>query len=49
VGDKIVKIDYSDKVLGTDPLNPDTDGDGINDMQDKNPTYADFTPSPFLA
>jgi len=39
--------DSAEKVLGTDPLNPDTDGDGINDMQDKNPTIADtqFTPS----
>ena len=39
--------DTAEKVLGTDPLNPDTDGDGINDMQDKNPTIADtqFQPS----
>jgi len=33
--------DAAEKVLGTDPLNPDTDGDGINDMQDNNPTIAD--------
>jgi hypothetical protein len=39
--------DVAESVLGTDPLNPDTDGDGINDMQDKSPTIADteFTPS----
>ena len=39
--------DTAEQVLGTDPLNPDTDGDGINDMQDKNPTIADtqFQPS----
>lgn len=26
-------------LLGTDPLNPDTDGDGINDLKDKQPTF----------
>ena len=40
--DKDGITDTAEKVLGTDPLNPDTDGDGINDMQDKNPTIADF-------
>lgn len=33
--------DNAETVLGTDPLNPDTDGDGINDKQDKNPTSID--------
>jgi hypothetical protein len=33
--------DTAEKVLGTDPLNPDTDGDNIDDMQDKTPTVAD--------
>jgi len=33
--------DTAEKVLGTDALNPDTDGDGINDMQDEGPTIAD--------
>jgi hypothetical protein len=27
-------------VLGTDPLNADTDGDGVNDLQDKDPVFA---------
>lgn len=39
--------DSAEKVLGTDPLNPDTDGDGINDLKDKTPTWVDtpFTPT----
>jgi hypothetical protein len=39
--------DSCEKVLGTDPVNPDTDGDGINDKQDTHPTKADiqFKPS----
>jgi hypothetical protein len=36
--------DNSEKVLGTDPLNPDTDGDGINDKADANPTLVDNPP-----
>ena len=32
-------------ILGTDPQNPDTDGDGINDKADKNPTWVD---KPFI-
>lgn len=39
----------AEKVLWTDPLNPDTDGDWINDKADKNPTFADnFTPSKWI-
>ena len=34
--------DNAEKVLGTDPLNPDTDGDGIDDKQDKNPVNVDI-------
>lgn len=39
--------DSAEKVLGTDPMNPDTDGDGINDKQDANPVKVDvqFPPS----
>jgi len=33
--------DNAEKVLGTDPLNPDTDGDGINDKEDNNPVSFD--------
>lgn len=33
--------DNSETVLGTDPLNPDTDGDGINDKVDQNPVNVD--------
>lgn len=29
----------AEKLLGTDPMNADTDGDGINDLKDKDPTY----------
>lgn len=36
--------DSSEKVLGTDPLNPDTNGDGINDKADANPTLVDNPP-----
>jgi len=36
----------AEKILWTDPLNSDTDGDWINDKADKNPTFADnFIPS----
>ena len=38
--------DSAEKVLGTDPLNPDTDGDGINDLQDTTPTWVDVPPQP---
>lgn len=38
--------DTAEKLLGTDPRNPDTDGDGKNDKIDPNPTFADnFVPS----
>ena len=37
--------DNAEVVLGTDPRNPDTDGDGINDKADKNPTLVD---KPFI-
>jgi len=38
--------DAAEKVLWTDPKNPDTDWDWINDKTDKNPTFADnFVPS----
>ncbi|MCG3212693.1 MAG: hypothetical protein FOGNACKC_06385 [Anaerolineae bacterium] len=33
--------DSAEKLLGTDPNNADTDGDGQNDLVDKNPTFAD--------
>jgi len=33
--------DNVEKVLGTDPLNADTDGDGINDKEDKTPINVD--------
>lgn len=33
--------DIAEATLGTDPKNPDTDGDGINDLQDKDPVFAD--------
>ncbi len=32
------------KVLGTDPLNPDTDGDGVPDTVDKTPLQVDSWP-----
>jgi len=39
----------AEKVLWTDPLNSDTDGDWINDKNDKNPTFADtFIPSKWI-
>ncbi|HEY8595136.1 MAG TPA: hypothetical protein VIL84_07815 [Devosiaceae bacterium] len=31
--------DTAEKLLGTDPQNPDTDGDGINDLKDSAPTF----------
>lgn len=33
--------DKAEPVLGTDPMNPDTDGDGDNDLKDKNPVFAE--------
>jgi hypothetical protein len=36
--------DTAENVLGTDPLNPDTDGDGINDKVDSTPTLVDNPP-----
>ncbi len=33
--------DYQEMILGTDPLNPDTDGDGIPDGQDRSPRISD--------
>lgn len=33
--------DSAEKVLGTDPNNADTDGDGQNDLADQNPMMAD--------
>lgn len=33
--------DSAEAVLGTDPNNADTDGDGQNDLEDPNPTFAD--------
>jgi hypothetical protein len=30
----------AEPLIHTDPLNADTDGDGINDLKDKNPTFA---------
>lgn len=42
--------DTAEKLLGTDPRNPDTDGDGKNDKIDPNPTFADnFVPSVWWA
>lgn len=29
----------AEKLLHTDPMNPDTDGDGVNDLKDKTPTF----------
>ena len=37
--------DNLEKVLGTDPLNPDTDGDGVNDKLDKTPLLVDSPPA----
>jgi hypothetical protein len=31
----------AEPVLGTDPKNADTDGDGVNDLKDKNPVFAE--------
>lgn len=33
--------DAAESVLGTDPLNADTDGDGMNDLADKSPVSAE--------
>lgn len=33
--------DVAEITLGTDPNNSDTDGDGISDLQDKNPVFAE--------
>ncbi len=33
--------DVAEKTLGTDPNNPDTDGDGANDLQDQNPVFTE--------
>ena len=33
--------DNAEAVLGTDPRNPDTDGDGSNDLEDEHPDMAD--------
>ena len=38
--------DKAEKVLGTDPLNPDTDGDGINDKADKKTVNVDHKVMP---
>jgi hypothetical protein len=38
--------DSAEKVLGTDPLNNDTDGDGVDDKQDTTPTFVDVPPQP---
>ncbi|MBL4747568.1 MAG: hypothetical protein JKY17_01875 [Magnetovibrio sp.] len=32
--------DTSEPLIHSDPLNPDTDGDGINDLKDDKPTFA---------
>ena len=32
--------DIAESLIHTDPLNADTDGDGLNDLQDDNPVYA---------
>ena len=36
----------AEKLLGTDPMNADTDGDGINDLKDTNPVFAKNTIDP---
>lgn len=33
--------DIAEPLLHTDPQNPDTDGDGVNDLADKAPTFAE--------
>jgi len=46
--------DISERLLGTDPLNPDTDGDGLGDLKDdaphflKNPIKAEGKAAPFV-
>ncbi len=32
--------DTAERLIQTDPQNPDTDGDGVNDLKDKNPVFA---------
>ncbi len=45
--------DTAEALLGTDPLNADTDGDKLNDLEDDNPTFLadpfakDGAPAPF--
>jgi len=45
--------DSSEALIHTDPMNPDTDGDGMNDLKDDNPVMAvnpikaDGAPAPF--
>ena len=38
--------DAVEKTLGTDPLNSDTDGDGVSDLNDSTPTLVDSPPTP---
>jgi hypothetical protein len=38
-GDGIPNL--AEPVLGTDPMNADTDGDGVNDLKDKTPLFAE--------
>ena len=37
--------DTVEKTLGTDPFNNDTDGDGVNDLNDSTPTFVDNPPT----
>ena len=41
--------DAEESLLGTDPNNPDTDGDGINDKLDRTPLVAGYFPEPTAA
>jgi hypothetical protein len=36
--------DNAKKLLGIDPMSNDTDGDGVDDMNDSTPTFADVPP-----
>ncbi len=38
--------DTAEPLIHTDPQNPDTDGDGVNDLKDKNPVFAKNPISP---
>jgi DNA polymerase II large subunit len=38
--------DAAEVLLGTNPQNADSDGDGLNDLEDKTPTMVDTTPQP---